>query len=528
MKDPQTRRSIMQDPSGNQLTQTTTVYPELPAAATSTTDLDRSLATGIAWSATAKWSSQLISWASFLVVTRMLAPSDFGLVGMALLYCGLLQLVTDAFGTAVTTLRDLTGEQLAQLNTVAAMSGLVACLISCAVAVPLGYFFRSPRLSLVVVVMSSMFLVSGFRTVPYSLLYRDMRFRLLSVLDAVQAVVQALTMLTLAWLGFRYWTLVLGNMVGIAVLAALQISRRSYRFAWPRFRAIKNALIFSRHIMVSSLSWYGHTNADFLIAGRMLGQAALGAYTLAWTLATIPLEKVTAVVSNVSYAYFSASQNDNAALRRYLRILTEGLSIVTFPATIGLALVANDFVYLFLGTKWQAAILPLEVLGFYASFRCIVTLLPSILNVTGESRFAMRTMQGALILMPCAFYVGSHWGPAGIAYGWVVAYPVVAACLYWRVFRRIEMPWRGYLEAIRPAVTGCLVMAATVEVMKRTFISSFSSPIRLGLEVLAGAAAYLTTLTLLHHDRLLLFWNFVKAMRQPGRIDSVVEEPSAV
>jgi PST family polysaccharide transporter len=355
-----------------------------------------------------------------------------------------------------------------------------------------------------------------------------MRFRLLSVLDAVQAVVQALTMLTLAWLGFRYWTLVLGNMVGIAVLAALQISRRSYRFAWPRFRAIKNALIFSRHIMVSSLSWYGHTNADFLIAGRMLGQAALGAYTLAWTLATIPLEKVTAVVSNVSYAYFSASQNDNAALRRYLRILTEGLSIVTFPATIGLALVANDFVYLFLGTKWQAAILPLEVLGFYASFRCIVTLLPSILNVTGESRFAMRTMQGALILMPCAFYVGSHWGPAGIAYGWVVAYPVVAACLYWRVFRRIEMPWRGYLEAIRPAVTGCLVMAATVEVMKRTFISSFSSPIRLGLEVLAGAAAYLTTLTLLHHDRLLLFWNFVKAMRQPGRIDSVVEEPSAV
>src|ERR1019366_7893205 len=137
--------------------------------------------------------------------------------------------------------------------------------------------------------------------------------------------------------------------------------------------------------------------------------AALGAYTLAWTLATIPLEKVTTIVSNVSYSYFSASQNDNAALRRYLRILTEGLSIVTFPATIGLALVATDFVYLFPGTKGQAPILPLEVRGFYASFRCIVTLLPSILNVTGQSRFAMRTMQGALILMPCAFYVGSHW-----------------------------------------------------------------------------------------------------------------------
>jgi O-antigen/teichoic acid export membrane protein len=514
---------LLCESDGNSLIPDTTSDQVSPTRVTSTENLDKSLAAGVAWSAGAKWSSQLISWASFVIVTRLLVPSDFGLVGMAVLYCGLLQVVTDAFGTAVTTLRDLTGEQLAQLNTVALISGFLTCLISCGLAIPLGHFFRSPGLPLVVVVMSTMFLISGLRVVPYGLLYRDMRFRLLSILEATQTVVQALTMLAFAWLGFRYWTLVLGNIVGAAALAALQISRRPCRFAWPRVSAMKNALTFSRHIMVSNLSWYGYTNADFLVAGRMLGQAALGAYTLAWTLATIPLEKVTAIVSGVSYAYFSAAQNDHAALRRYLRILTEGLSLLTFPATIGLALVASDFVHLVLGTKWQGTILPLEILAFYASFRCLVTLLPPILNVTGESRFVMRMMQTALILMPTAFYVGSRWGPAGIACGWVVAYPVIALCIWRRTLRKITMPWQDYLGAIRPALTGSLIMAATVEILKRSLTLSFPLSVRFGVEVLAGGAIYVLTLTVFHRDRLSVFWNFVKALRDPVRVNAIVE-----
>jgi O-antigen/teichoic acid export membrane protein len=485
---------------------------------------DRSLAVGIAWTAAAKWSSQLVSWASFLFVTRLLAPSDFGLVGMALLYCGLLQVVTDAFGTAVTTLRDLSGEQLAQLNTVALGSGFLACLVSCGLAIPIGHFFRSPHLPLVIVVMSTMILLSALRTVPYSLLYRDMRFRLLSILETVQAMAQAVTLLTLAWLGFGYWTLIIGNIVGATILAALQISWRPYRFAGPRYSSIKNALTFSRHIVVTNLSWYGYTNADFLVAGRVLGQSALGAYTIAWSLATIPLEKVASIVGNVSYTYLSAAQADSAALRRYLRILTEGLSIITFPATIGMAFVAGDFVHLVLGAKWQSAIVPLEILAFYAAFRCIAMLVPSVLTAIGETRFVMRTTQAGLILLPVAFYVGSRWGPAGIAFGWVIAYPVIAACFYRRVFQKIEMPWRDYVGAIQPALTGCLIMAAAVEIVKHTLASSFPLSLRFGVEVLAGGAAYILTLTVFHRDRFTVFWNFVKALRNPVRVNAVVEE----
>ena len=495
----------------------------MAAPAPSPGDLDKSLAAGLAWTASTKWSSQLISWGALVVVTHLLSPADFGLAGMAALFSGLLVVVSDALGTAVATLRELSVGELEQLNSVGALCGCCACLISWAAAIPLGRFFRSPHLPLVVVVTSATLAASGLRIVPYGMLYRDMRFRLLSVFDATQSVAQAAVTLTLAWRGYGYWALVLGNVAAGALQAALQIRARPCGFAWPRIGALREALRFSRHIMVSSLSWYGYSNADFLVAGRMLGQSALGAYTLAWTLATIPLEKITAIVSNVTYAYLSAAQKDDAALRRYLRIITEGLSLITFPATIGLGLVARDFIPLILGSKWQGAIAPLEILAVYASFRCIVTLLPSILNVTGESHFAMRVTQGGLILMPVAFYAGSRWGPAGIAWGWVAAYPAIAACLYRRAFRRIRMPWREYFGLVRPALTGCLAMSAVVEIVKHALAPSSRLPVRFGLEVLAGSAAYLITLTVLHGDRFFVFWNFVRAMRNPAGVNELVE-----
>ena len=82
------------------------------------------------------------------------------------------------------------------------------------------------------------------------------------------------------------------------------------------------------------------------------------------------------------------------------------------------------------------------------------------------------------------------------------------------------MPWRDYLGAIRPALTGSLVMALAVEIVKRNLLELPLS-VRFGAEVLAGAAAYVLTLTVFHHDRLSVFWNFIRALRDPNRVSTV-------
>jgi O-antigen/teichoic acid export membrane protein len=485
----------------------------VPPSRTKTAHLDRTLAKGVAWTAAAKWSSQILSWGSLLAIAHLLAPSDFGLVGMAAIYLGLVTLFSEfGVGTAILTLRDLTEEQIAQLNSVSVLAGLVSFLISCAVAVPLGLFFHAPKLPAVVVAMSTTFIVLSLRSVPYGLLQKDMRFRLLSVLETLQSMGQALTALLLAFFGFGYWALVLGNVVGSVLLTGLTAVYRRHGFARPRFESIRKALHFSGHVLASRLCWYGYSNADFLMAGRVLGASPLGEYTLAWNLATAPIEKISAVVVRVTPALFSAVQTEHAALRRYLRVLTEGLALLAFPSTFGLALVAREFVPLALGQKWQGAIVPLQLLALYASLRAIVTLLPQVLVVVGETRFAMWNSVAALVLMPIAFYLGSHWGTTGIATAWIVAYPLIAIPLYCRTLWKIQLKVGEYMRGVWPPLNGSIVMAVAVFAVKWASAASWPLLVRLTLEVLAGAAAYALVMLGIYGSRMRALWDLGRGL----------------
>ncbi len=505
---------------------TTTPTPASPghplgSASADTATLDKYLARGIAWTAVAKGSSQVLSWALMLVVARLLLPSDFGLVGMAAVYLSLAHKFSEfGFGSAVITMRDLTDHQIAQINTFSVFSGVAGFLISCAAAIPLGWFFRASQLPAVVVVMSAAFVMSGFQTVPYSLLQRDLRFRLLSITDAVTAATQVLGTLVLALLGFGYWALVLGNVLGVAVSTGLNVACSPCGFARPRLHLIRHTVTFSWQVLVARLAWNFYTDADFLVAGRVLGAAPLGAYTFAWNLATMPVEKISTLVGRVTPAFFSVVQNDHAALRRYLRTLTEALALITFPATLGLALTAREFVNLALGEKWVGVIAPLELLGVYASFRSITTLLPEVLTALRETRFVMLNTLVAAVLLPAAFYVGSQWGTVGIAWGWIIAYPFIAVPLYRRAFQRIGMPVREYLGAVRPALNGSLAMVGLVLFLKWILPDGCPLYLRLVLEVVLGAITYCLVVVTFHRDRIRLFWGLIQEKSRRSEQDA--------
>ena len=263
--------------------------------------MDKQLVGGIAWTAAAKWSSQILTWLCLLIVARLLTPSDFGIVGVDGVYLGLVAVFSEfGFGSAVITLRDLTIDEIAQINTFSAISGAIGFIVSCALAMPIGWFFRTPALQAVIVVMSTSFLITGFRTVPSSLLQRDFRFKRLSLIDTVAAVTQSLCVLLLAWWGAAYWSLALGSVVAALVSTTLYVASRPSGFARPRRKSITHALNFSWQVLVARLSWSLYSDADFLVAGRVLGATALGAYTFGWNLATLPVEKVTGLVGQVT------------------------------------------------------------------------------------------------------------------------------------------------------------------------------------------------------------------------------------
>src|SRR4029077_77599 len=178
-------------------------------------DLDRSLIKGIAWTGAMRWGTQALSWASTLVVAHLLAPTDYGLVAMALVYLGLAQLVNEfGLGTVIVMRRDLVEHQIARLGGLSVLLGAGFVGLSALLAGPVAQFFGEPTVRWLIMASSLTFITGAFQVVPRALLAKDLDFRRLAWADGTEALLSTIGTLALAVSGLKYWALVLGPIVG--------------------------------------------------------------------------------------------------------------------------------------------------------------------------------------------------------------------------------------------------------------------------------------------------------------------------
>jgi PST family polysaccharide transporter len=491
--------------------------PAVPLESLDRNSLDKSIIHSIAWTGAIKWLTQVLSWLSTIVVARLLTPADYGLVAIATAFLGFVTMINEfGLGTTVVTKRALEERQLAQLNSLAVLFGLAGFAVSIALAVPLGQFFQAPELTWVLGAMGTSFLIAGFRIVPAALLEKKLEFKALALIEGCQAIVASMTVIALAWLGFGYWALVVGMIFGTAAWTLLTLRRQRYPFQWPVLASLTDAMTFSWHLIVMRVAWYLSTNADRFIVGKLLGQASVGSYSFACTLANVPLEKVSGLVNRVTPAFFSTMQTDQASIRRYILRLTEGLSLIMFPVTLGLASVADDFVWLVLGDQWKDVVEPLQILACYAAFRSIMAVLSPAILATGLSRAGMLNSVWNILVMLPAFCIGGQWGIVGVALAWMIAHPFVTIPLYLVLFRRIGLSVVSYIRTLWPAVSGCLVMILSVWSIRIAMPFGVPVTVRLSTAVTVGALAYLATVLLLHRSRVMAFVELVRRARSSG------------
>ncbi len=483
-----------------------------PAPPVDGQSLDRSLVSGVAWTGGTKWATQVLSWAATLIVARILSPSDYGLMGMSAVYLGLVTLVNE-FGltSAILRHRDLTEEQIARVGGFSVLLGLVIATISVALSPFIARFYGEPAVAKIIAILSLNFIFGSLGVLPRALLARDLAYPRLAMIDGFTNLAQMLTMLALAVAGYRYMALVFGSLVGSGCGALLALKWRRHRLAWPgSFESIREALQVGWHNVVGRIAWYTYNSADFAVVGRVLGKQSLGAYTLGWEIATMPVERISSLVSSVTPGIFSAVQHDVVALRRYFLGVVEGLAYLTLPAAAGLALVAGEFVPVVLGPQWLGAILPLRLLAVYGGVRSIDTVTPQVLIYTGNSRSAMRYSVIAACVMPVLFVVGTRWGVGGVAAVWIVAYPLVVSPQYRLVFRVLQLSPAQYLRTLWPAISSTAIMTVAVIIVQATLPQQFSPVIRLVIEVLVGMAAYGGMIAWRHRERARAFVSIIR------------------
>ena len=216
---------------------------------------------------------------SLMVLARLLAPKDFGLVGMVTAFTGVLSLFRD-FGLSSAAIQrtNVTEEQLSTLFWINLLVGAVLGLIAVAMAPAIAAFYHEPRLIAVTIVLATGFLFNAAGVQHGALLQREMRFTALAVINTVGLIVGTAIAIAGAKIGYGYWAL-----VAMTVTAPL-ISTIGFWLAtaWlpgmPQRRSgIRSMMRFGGTLTLNGLVVYIASNLEKVLLGRFWGVDALGA-----------------------------------------------------------------------------------------------------------------------------------------------------------------------------------------------------------------------------------------------------------
>lgn len=454
--------------------------------------LDRTLLSGMGWNASGRWVGQLISWSSTLVVLRFLTPADYGLVAMGGTLFSLITLLGDGgMRGAIVNRQERSPAILHQLTSVSVLLGIAGMLVAMALAVPLAAFFREPRLTAVVLVVSASYAVLGFRVVPLAVLQRDLAFRTLAKNDLLMVTVTALTSVLVAWQGGGYWALIMAHVVGttVATIAAWRAAPQA--LVRPVWTEVGDAVRFGGHLIVSSVATWFRGSADTVIIGRWIGQGVLGAYRVAMDFAALPLEKVAGIILQVTSPVFAAVRDDKAALSRYLLLLTEGLAMLTWPLATGLIVVADLAVPVVLGEQWSAAVVPLMIFSAAAMIRTVSPLLNTVVLARGHSRLIARVSIISAVVAVAAMIPATRWGVAGVAAAWALSFPMATVPILVVVLKDLEISYSRYAATLVPTVLACALEAVAVMALRQfDLFYDWSPVIQLVTCIAVGGIAY--------------------------------------
>jgi len=370
-------------------------------------------------------SSALLLWATTVllrvfqlatttILARILDPADYGLVAIAMLFVGILDILSNfQIGNAIIKTRDLTTAHLNTAFTLNLIRGVVCALALAALARPVSVYMHDPRLANILYVLAIPALTNSLHNPHFILFARDLNFRRDSKRDTLATILGSVAGITVAFLFRTYWALVIGSLTTGLTATLFSYWRVP---AKPRLSLAKSAEIlrFGSWLVLISVLDFLNWRIDYLLIAHGLGTRALGAYNVGGMLTNTATGDVVSSLGRALFPAFSMLANDPQRLRQGYRQIQSITLTIALPIGFGMSAVAGNAVLLLFGNKWEMAI---PVVTFLAPMSALQTMIASI------EALALSCDKGKLLffrsfiffmlrvgLMFTGFYLGGYLG----------------------------------------------------------------------------------------------------------------------
>jgi O-antigen/teichoic acid export membrane protein len=448
---------------------------------------------GVAWKVISQVFGQGWQTVVVIVLARLLFPEDYGLAAMVLVFAAVVPVFSDlALGAALVQRRDLTESDRSTVFWTSVAIGAAFTLLGIAVSWPLAEFFGEPQVQPLLAVLSVSFVVTALGSTQRALLTRAMNFRSLEMRMMAGSFAAGLAAIALAAAGFGAWAIIGQQVILAAVSTVLLWAFSSWR---PRLmfsgRSLRRLIGFSANVFGTRLLFYVNRNADNVLVGRVLGAGSLGAYNLAYHIMLAPLGRIGWPIAEVLFPAFSSMQDEPGRVAAAWIRVNRLVGSLTVPTTLGLAVLAPEFVTAVLGDRWSAAEPVIRLLAFVGLLQSLGTLNSAVLQARDRTGSLLRYAIVALVASLTAFVVGLEWGIVGVAAGYAISSAFVEPYYAWLTARALDTPLSALLRGLRGVFEAALAMAGCVLAVKLFLIpEDLHAAWRLLLLVLLGAAVY--------------------------------------
>lgn len=425
------------------------------------------------------------TFASQIILARLLGPEPFGTFGYAFLTVSLVSLIVEmGLQQALIQTSELTDEMISISCGRLLLAGSLAAGVILVFADEIAlHAFSNPQAAPVIQAMAPSLIVSAGIAAATAILSRDIEFKVVQLAGLGAYVLGYLVVgVAAAAYGLGVWSLILAwyACTALSLAAMIFYSPRSIKLGNP-FRKL-SITGFGNIIMLTNVVNWAIDSTAHVIVGRSFGAGALGQFTVANNLVKTPSDHLIRNLQTVLLPLASRAQDNDAGLRRAYLTVVAGVAAIVFPTFMFIGVMAEPTVALLLGAKWAAAAPLLLPLALGAIAHSIEALCGPVLTGRGDPSVELNVKALTLALMVPVLVVTAQWSIVAVAWGLALVFIVRWFWMNAALMKRIQLSYAEVGQALRgPAVLAAMAggIAAVVNVAHAAYLPGTSALVHL-------------------------------------------------
>ncbi len=435
--------------------------------------LSASVARGASFTGAAQVVKLGCQIASVIILSRLLQPSDFGIVAMVGPVMAFVGLFQDLGLTQATVQRPkLTHQLVNSLFWINMAVGGTLAIALIGLSPLIADFYEEPAVGSLVAAMSVQLLLMAAGAQHHAIITRKMEMGKLAALESLAALVGLLAAIGWAYFERSFWALFVGSLVNIvfSVIGSWLIS--SWRPSLPRMTpGSREMVVFGAGITGFNFANFFSRNLDLIMIGRRWGDEQLGFYDRANKLLLFPLQQITYPLGKVMVPALSRLSDEPDRYRHaYLRVAPL-LLIVALPGVAIAISMADQLIPLALGSQWQGTVVIFQALGFAGMLQPLNSPAGWLFISQGRSMDFMRWGIFGAVTTGIAFWIGLPYGAVGVAVAYAIHEYARTPLLWFYVGRRGPVGARDVARTTFPIIFGAHCALLAVMAVKGIFPS---------------------------------------------------------